>query len=51
METAFVEYEVKIAGKKSHNVAFFHDHEDHIRRNVALRFGIAESEIEVKRVD
>ena len=50
METAFVEYEVKIAGKKSHNVAWFHNDEDHIRANVALQFDIPESEIEVREI-
>ena len=50
METAFVEYRVTINGKRSHNVAWFHGDEDHIRTNVALQFDVPESEIEVTEI-
>jgi len=51
MESAYVKYEIRINGKRSHDVSWENGSEDHIRSNVALQFDVPESEIEVRRID
>jgi len=51
METAFVEYEIIVKGKRRPNAVSFLDNEASIKKMYANMYDVPESEIEVKEIE